>query len=121
MSNHSQQQARRVFESRIASSAEEDDPLDAYVQYVQWIVSTYGEQDKSSGLLALLQKATVTFQEDKTYHRDLRYLKLWIQYTHQVDIPTAITTYAFLLKKDIGTQYAVLYQEYAEALERAGK
>lgn len=112
---------RLAFEKRISTANDEDDPLAVYVQFVQWIVNTYGENDPTSGLLKVLEKVTAEFAQDSLYKTDLRFLKLWILYAHQVERPIAIAIYAFLLKNEIGTSYSVLYEEYAKMLEADGK
>lgn len=98
---------------------EEDDPLAAYDQFVKWTMKNYTEGDPSSGLLELLEEATRKFKDDISYKGDLRYLKLWCQYAHHVDRPVDI--YAFLVANDIGNGYALLYEEYAKALEIDGR
>ena len=50
---------------------------------------------------------------------DLKYLKLWLLYASYVDKPTTI--YRFLLANDIGTEFALLYEEHAAVLERDGR
>ena len=106
--------------AQLATALTEDaDPLAAYDAFVKWTVDSYGPHLAQSGLLELLEEATRHFVDDDAYQSALRYLKLWLLYASHVEDPTVI--YAFILSKDIGKIYAQTYQEYADALERAGR
>lgn len=99
----------------------DDDPLAAWVEFVQWTVDSYPQgASAESGLLELLELATRTFAHDDTgYKCDNRYLKLWLQYAALVDHPLKI--FAYLYQNDIGTTLALFYEEYCNALEAAGQ
>jgi checkpoint serine/threonine-protein kinase len=113
-------QERLQLRAEVDSALEgEDDPLAAYDQFVKWTIKNYAEGDPSSGLVELLAEATGKFKDDTNYKGDLRYLKLWCQYAHNVDKPTSV--YAFLAANDIGKGYALLYEEYSKALEADGR
>jgi|ERR1700722_11520048 len=109
---------RQQYRDQLSESVNEDDPLAAYNQFVQWTLQNYAETDPDSGLRELLAEVTGKFKNDPSYKSDLRYLKLWSLYARKVDSPATI--YAFLLANDIGTNYSLLYEEYANVLERAG-
>ena len=49
----------------------------------------------------------------------MKYLKLWLLYASYVEKPTII--YKFLIANDIGTEFALLYEEHAAVLERDGR
>jgi checkpoint serine/threonine-protein kinase len=115
---------RSAFEQKVASASQDEDPLATYVEYIQWIVNNYGENNSShpqSGLKAVLKQATDAFRKDPAYKTDLRYLKLWTLYAKQLDRNKAITVYKFLYKKDIGCNWSLLYEEYAAVLEEDNK
>ncbi|KAH7341664.1 Mad3/BUB1 homology region 1-domain-containing protein [Rhizoctonia solani] len=96
---------------------EDEDPMAAYVNYVDWVVECYPAGSNSeSGLVPLLERATREFREDPRYLNDLRYLKLWICYAGIVEKPETI--YAYLLANDIGSVWELFYTEYANTLER---
>ncbi|KAG8690730.1 hypothetical protein FRC11_009475 [Ceratobasidium sp. 423] len=96
---------------------EDEDPMAAYVNYVDWVVECYPAGSNSeSGLVPLLERATREFREDPRYINDLRYLKLWICYAGIVEKPETI--YAYLLANDIGSVWELFYTEYANTLER---
>lgn len=98
----------------------DDDPLAAFVRFVDWTVDNYPQGEcVESGLLELLELATRTFADSPLYKNDMRYLKLWILYASIVDHPTKI--YAYLNSNEIGTGYSLFYEEYCNTLERCGQ
>jgi len=113
-------QEKEEYRASIAEALQEDeDPLAAYEDFVKWTVQQYSADDISSGLLELLEESTRQFKDDLRYKGDLRYLKLWSAYAKQVERPTII--YSYLVKHEIGCVYALLYEEYAGALEKEGR
>jgi hypothetical protein len=98
------------------------DPLEAYCTLVYWVVENYPQgHSAESGLLELLEEATRVLKDHQggKWRQDLRYLKLWVLYASYVEKPTII--YKFCMVNEIGTNYALLYEEAALALERAGR
>ncbi|KAF7374916.1 hypothetical protein MSAN_00377700 [Mycena sanguinolenta] len=114
---------RARFKASLSTAAlqEDEDPLAAYDQFVHWTVKNYADDDPTSGLDELLQKATATFKEDPNYKTDLRYLKLWILYIRRLSRADGLATFASLVANRIGTSYSILYEEYAALLELDGK
>jgi hypothetical protein len=107
---------------QIALEDEDDDPLEAYSRFVYWTLENYPQgQSAESGLLELLEEATRVLKDNRNgqWKGELTYLKLWVLYASYVEKPTII--YKFLLANDIGTDHALLYEEHAAALERAGR
>ncbi|KAG1862069.1 Mad3/BUB1 homology region 1-domain-containing protein [Suillus subalutaceus] len=116
--------ARKRFRTniQIALEDEDDDPLEAYSRFVQWTLENYPQgQSAESGLLELLEEATRVLKDNREgrWKGTSMYLKLWVLYASYVEKPTII--YKFLLANDIGTDHALLYEEHAAALERAGR
>jgi hypothetical protein len=98
----------------------DDDPLAAWLRYAEWTVENYPQgASVESGLLELLERATRLFAQDPRYKNDMRYLKLWIQYASHVDHPNKI--FAYLNANEIGTAYALFYEEYCNSLELSGR
>ncbi|KDQ58570.1 hypothetical protein JAAARDRAFT_128265 [Jaapia argillacea MUCL 33604] len=126
---HSQRDARLAstrnrlrINVEVALEDEDDDPLDAYCQLVYWTVENYPQgHSAESGLLELLEEATRVLKDDRDgkWRNDLRYLKLWTLYASYVERPAII--YKFLMANEIGTDFALMYEEYALALERSGR
>ncbi|KAI6168411.1 Mad3/BUB1 homology region 1-domain-containing protein [Pisolithus thermaeus] len=113
---------RHRLNVEIALQDEDDDPLEAYVRFVNWILDNYPQgQSAESGLLELLEEATRVLKDNRggIWKGELKYLRLWLLYGTFVEKPILI--FKFLLANDIGTSHAVLYEEYAAALERAGR
>ncbi|KAF9239842.1 Mad3/BUB1 homology region 1-domain-containing protein [Melanogaster broomeanus] len=106
----------------IALQDEDDDPLEAYVRFVNWTVENYPQgQSAESGLLELLEEATRVLKDNRggIWKEELKYLKLWVLYASFVEKQTMI--FRFLLANDIGTSHALLYEEYAAILERQAR
>ncbi len=121
-SNAEMEHERRKYRARLTSAlTDEDDPLAAYHQFVQWTIKNYGENNPKSGLKDLLIEATSQFKDDPLYKTDLRNLKLWALYARQMDKAGALTIYASLVANDTGTSYSALYEDYANLLEGAGR
>ncbi|KAJ7689434.1 Mad3/BUB1 homology region 1-domain-containing protein [Mycena rosella] len=105
----------------IALEDEEDDPLEAYCHLVNWTVENYPQgHSAESGLLELLEEATRVLKDDREgrWRGEIKYLKLWLLYASFVEKPTII--YRFLIANEIGTDFALLYEEFAAVLERDG-
>jgi hypothetical protein len=106
----------------IALEDEDDDPLEAYCRLVYWTVENYPQgHSAESGLLELLEEATRVLRDDRNgkWRAELKYLKLWVLYATFVEKPVVI--YKFLIANEIGTNWALLYEEYAAILERDGR
>ncbi|KAF9458989.1 Mad3/BUB1 homology region 1-domain-containing protein [Collybia nuda] len=106
----------------LALDDEEGDPLEAYCRLVYWTVENYPQGPSvESGLIELLEEATRVLKDDREGHwrGDLKYLKLWLLYASFVEKPTII--YRFLIANEIGTDHALLYEEFAAVLERDGR
>ncbi|CAG8448928.1 10011_t:CDS:2 [Ambispora leptoticha] len=114
------QEGHNQFSQELQNLGELDDPLDVYSRYIEWTIQNYPEgHNNESNLIQLLEAATRLFQDDVRYKNDARYLKYWIQYSKYVEQPREI--FAFLENKNIGSNYAVYYEEYGTLLERAQK
>lgn len=118
---HNSIKLRHKINIQIALEGEDpdDDPLEAYCRFVYWTLEAYPQgQSAESGLLELLEEATRILKDDRggRWREELRYLKLWVLYASYVEKPVIV--YKFLLANDIGTQHALLYEEYAAVLER---
>lgn len=106
----------------LALEDENGDPLEAYCRLVYWTVENYPQgHSAESGLLELLEESTRALKDFRNgvWRGDLRYLKLWLLYASYVEKPTMI--YKFLIANDIGTSFALLYEEHAAVLERDGR
>ncbi|KAI0322915.1 Mad3/BUB1 homology region 1-domain-containing protein [Amylostereum chailletii] len=106
----------------VALEDEDDDPLEAYCQIIYWTVENYPQgHTTESGLLELLEEATRVLKNDRDglWKGDMRYLKLWVLYASNVEKPATI--FKYLLANEIGTSFALLYEELAIVLERNGR
>ncbi|KIY47864.1 hypothetical protein FISHEDRAFT_44434, partial [Fistulina hepatica ATCC 64428] len=106
----------------IALEDQDDDPLEAYCQLVDWTLDNYPQgHSAESGLVELLEEATRVLKDDKggVWKQEMKYLRLWLLYAGFVERPTTI--YNFLFANEIGTSLALLYEDYAAYLERNGR
>ncbi|THV00708.1 hypothetical protein K435DRAFT_827923 [Dendrothele bispora CBS 962.96] len=106
----------------IALQDEDDDPLEAYCALVYWTLENYPQgHSAESGLLELLEEATRVLKDDRDgkWRGEMKYLKLWMLYAGFVEKPTII--YKFLLANDVGTNFGIMYEEFAAILERDGR
>lgn len=96
-----------------------DDPLQAYLDYLEWTHCHFPQGNNAeSGLLALLERCTLFFRDTPYYKDDPRYLKVWLEYAAYLDLPRDI--FVYLAKKDIGRALALYYEEFARFLEANG-
>lgn len=114
------EQQRAEYRANIKEALEEDeDPLSAYDDFIKWTSRTFPENDHGSGLIQLLEEVTRKFKDDARYSGDLRYLKLWCSYAKMTEKPALV--YAYLVKREIGCVYGLLWEEYALVLEKEGR
>ncbi|EMG48247.1 BUB1 Checkpoint serine/threonine-protein kinase BUB1 [Candida maltosa Xu316] len=117
---HRLSKEREQFEQKLLDCDELDDPLQVYIDYIDWTHYNYPQgANTDSGLLILLEKCTSNFRDIQLYKNDPRYLKVWLEYTNYSDSPRDI--YVYLAKKEIGNQLALYYEEFASFLELQGK
>lgn len=101
---------------------EDGDPLEAYSRLVNWTLENYPQgHTTESGLLELLEEATRVLKDHRggKWKQEMKYLKLWLLYASYVEKPTVI--YRFMIANEIGTNFALLYEEFAAVLERDGR
>ncbi|GMF98463.1 hypothetical protein B5S33_g3170 [[Candida] boidinii] len=107
---------RIFFENELTKLSNLDDPLDVYLQYIEWIHSNFPSgPTNESGLITVLEKCMHYFKDDDYYKNEIRYLKIWLEYISYSDSPRDIFTYMF--KKEIGKRQALFYEEFAGFLE----
>jgi hypothetical protein len=93
------------------------DPITAYESIVNSFLEGKHELISRDVGIVLLEEATRQFLESVFYKQDYRYLRLWMLYTSLVDNTRVI--FDLLCKKEIASQHATYYQEYATMLELA--
>ena len=86
-------------------------------RYIMFTVQHH--PSSATHLLPLLESTVRRFAQDPRYKQDIRHLKLWTMYSRHVERKEDI--WALLESKDIGTNHAEFYEEWAasaEALKR---
>lgn len=121
MDSKTELDARRAeFEKQIAESAELDDPIQPYLDYIKYINELYPQgHTAENGLVHVLERCTSQFRDAPYYKDDARYLRVWIQYAKYSDAPKELYTY--LARKEIGRNLSLFYEEYAAYLETADR
>ena len=121
MASHKQQLQvqRQRFEELLEQCNELDDPLQVYIDYIDWTHTNFPQgSNPESGLLNLLERCTSCFRDVLHYKNDPRYLRIWLEYTKYSDSPRDI--FVYLSKKDIGSQLAMYYEHFATYLHSNG-
>ncbi|KAI5965574.1 BUB1 [Candida pseudojiufengensis] len=114
------QEEKDQFELKLQSIDELDDPLQLYLDYIDWTHRNFPQGANSdSNLINLLERCTSNFRDINQYKNDSRYIKVWLEYTKYCDTPRDV--YVYLAKKEIGNQSALFYEEFAQHLEVSGK
>lgn len=107
---------RTKIEEELENLEELDDPIQPYLDYIQWIKTNYPSGKKvESGLIQVLERCTSQFRDFECYKNDPRYLKVWLTYAKYSDNPRDI--FVYLARKEIGISLALYYEEYANFLE----
>ncbi|EPY49744.1 mitotic spindle checkpoint protein Mad3 [Schizosaccharomyces cryophilus OY26] len=110
---------RANFEKKLQVSDEEEDPLQIWIDYIQWTLNSYPQGNTTeSGLLSLLERCSQHFIKVPVYKNDIRYLRIWMQYAKYVDDPAEL--FSFLSLHEIGTNFSLYYEEFASYYESKG-
>lgn len=116
----SQERERDQYEAQIADTDDLDDPLQPFLDYIDWVLENFPTgQNAESGLIQLLERCTSQFRDTAHYKDDPRYLKVWTRYINYSDAPREM--FIYIARKDIGKNLALFYEEYAAFLETNGK
>ncbi|WBW74579.1 mitotic spindle checkpoint protein Mad3 [Schizosaccharomyces osmophilus] len=107
------------FEEKLQQSDREEDPLQIWIDYIQWTLNSYPQGNTTeSGLLSLLERCSQQFTKAPAYKSDIRYLRIWMQYAKYVEDPAEL--FSFLSLHEIGTNFSLYYEEFAGYYESNG-
>ncbi|GMI79941.1 hypothetical protein like AT5G05510 [Hibiscus trionum] len=95
------------------------DPLLPWLRGIKKIKDSVPPQILSQKLPRFLQKCTQTFESDRRYRDDLRYLRVWLQLMDFMDDPSVLLKRMEL--SQIGTKRSLFYQAYALYYEKIKK
>lgn len=114
------QEERNQFETQLRDLEELDDPLQVYLNYIEWTHRNFPQgANTSSGLFSLLERCASKFRDISLYKNDPRYLRVWLEYIEYHDTPRE--AYIYLATKKIGIELSLFYEEFARHLELTGK
>ncbi|XVE99808.1 hypothetical protein REPUB_Repub03eG0233200 [Reevesia pubescens] len=92
------------------------DPLLPWLRGIKKIKESLPPQILTEKLPRFLQKCTQTFESDRRYHNDLRYLRVWLQLMDFMDDPKVLLRRMEM--NHIGTKRSLYYQAYALYCEK---
>ncbi|KAA3464224.1 putative inactive serine/threonine-protein kinase bub1 [Gossypium australe] len=95
------------------------DPLLPWLRGIKKIKDSLPPQILAEKLPRFLQKCTQTFEADRRYHDDLRYLRVWLQLMDFMDDPRLLLRRMEM--NQIGTKRSLFYQAYALYYEKIKK
>ena len=108
------EQQRAKMEALLAiDNSADDDPLDAYYQYIKFVEQHFSQSHPS--YMKTLQDTVRRFKTDRRYSNDVRYLQVWMRVAKLGREPLAV--FKYLSERDIGQQLALFYEEYSHMLE----
>ncbi|KAL9231446.1 hypothetical protein vseg_006676 [Gypsophila vaccaria] len=96
-----------------------NDPLLPWLRGVRKLRETLSPELLQEKLPRFLQKCAQSFDTDRRYRNDLRYLRIWLQLMDYVDDTRALLRN--METKKIGTKRALFYQAYALYYEKLKK
>ncbi|KAE8722054.1 hypothetical protein F3Y22_tig00014444pilonHSYRG00175 [Hibiscus syriacus] len=95
------------------------DPLLPWLRGIKKIKDSVPPHILNEKLPRFLQKCTQTFESDRRYHDDLRYLRVWLQLMDFMDDPRVLLRRMEM--SQIGTKRSLFYQAYALYYEKIKK
>nr|GMD57656.1 probable inactive serine/threonine-protein kinase bub1 [Ipomoea batatas] len=95
------------------------DPLLPWLRGIRKMKESLPPQALREKLPRFLQKCAQTFETDRRYSNDLRYLRVWLQLMDYVDDPKAVLRSMEMNR--IGMKNALFYQAYALYYEKMKK
>ncbi|XP_050209210.1 uncharacterized protein LOC126659922 [Mercurialis annua] len=111
----------RFFTSLISDikSYSGKDPLLPWLRGIKKMKETLASNVLKEKLPRFLQKCTQTFESDRCYRNDLRYIRVWLQLMDFVDEPKALLR--TMEMNSIGIKRSLFYQAYALYYEKMKK
>ncbi|PSC71993.1 mitotic checkpoint serine threonine-kinase BUB1 [Micractinium conductrix] len=110
---------RRAFWEELAGYCG-NDPLEVWLRFIKWTQETFSAGGHKAELLPLLERCTRELQgwDGGRYARDIRYLRVWIQYADCLPDPGDV--FSFLRENNIGQDHVLFYIAHATYLEARG-
>ncbi|KAL8619174.1 hypothetical protein ACOMHN_049956 [Nucella lapillus] len=95
-----------------------DDSLEVWDNYIKWTEQNFPRGSKDGNLLELLQRCLTHFQHHEGYRNDPRFVHMWIKFANFSDDPVEV--YQYMFDQNIGCGLTLLYEEWANFVERVG-
>ena len=108
--------AKTRFEQQIADCEELDDPLEPWLEYIQWTLDTFPQgQTAKNGLVEILERCIDCIMKYDQYKQDPRFMKIFLRYAHYTDEPNDV--FKFMESNEIAVTLAAYYEDYTAYLE----
>ena len=106
----------RAFERAILQGC---DPLDTYMEYVQWLLEINFKGPQNDTLLQVIERCLIQFNNDERYRNDERYLDVWLLYLdtfYSDSLRDKRDMFIFLFRNRIGETLSLYYIEFSKLL-----
>lgn len=120
-------QFRSRFEQRLIDELPAlSDPINLYLEYIQWLNNAYpqGGNSKQSGMLTLMERCLSHLKDLERYHNDVRFLKIWFWYIELFTKNSFMESrdiFMYMLRNGIGSKLALFYEEFTNLLLQTEK
>eukprot|EP00884_Botryococcus_braunii_P009332 jgi/Botrbrau1/183/Bobra.0022s0163.1 len=111
------EQERRRFHEEL-ETYDGPDPLAIWLRFIKWTQDTFKAGGHQAEMLLVLERCTRELQRIDAYKKDVRYLRVWIQYADCLPEPRDV--FQFLQDQGIGQDFALFYIAFATYLELKG-
>ncbi|KAK0046167.1 checkpoint serine/threonine-protein kinase BUB1-like isoform X1 [Biomphalaria pfeifferi] len=95
-----------------------DDPFDVWDRYIKWTEQNFPKGGHDGQQITLIERCLREYQTNEKYLNDVRYIRLWTKFACYSDDP--VDVYKYMYDNSIGLGVALLYVEWASAVERKG-
>ncbi|CCD23966.1 Mad3p NDAI_0C03060 [Naumovozyma dairenensis CBS 421] len=113
---------KKYYERRLIDELDTfDDPLALHLEYINAINNLYpqGASSKQSGMLEIIERCLMQFQNSEKYRNDIRYLEMWLWYI-EIFFPDEPQEeqyiFVFMLRNKIGSGLALFYDSFSSLL-----
>ncbi|KAH9388499.1 meiotic sister chromatid cohesion, centromeric [Tyrophagus putrescentiae] len=123
-------ETKAEFEAKLASTTDDDEKLDVYVNYVRWIEQNYPEGEKTlkptlkECILYYKQKADQYKDQDRpkpSFKDSEKLLSIFLKYISFSEHPLQLQLFKIFCKEGFFRQFAQFYVTFAYSYEMAGE
>jgi len=108
------EEKRREFEDLLR--CDNEDPLAIWYDYINWVEQNYPEGGEEANLKKLIENCISELFNDKKYHQDERFFRIFLRYTRIVT--DALELFSAMFSSNIFTSIASFYINWANVVEK---